>query len=423
MNSELTTRLSSNLSSVGPNASVGRDVVQGDVRSGTQRPEARAIPPAAGRLRVSVVSDAVLGRNGVGTYYADLVCHLENLVEQIHLIGPMPERDRTLERFAVPMLGDCTQRLAFPRTRELYRLLESQQPNVIVIPSLGAFSYVALRFARHHHIPVALVNHTSFDHLIDLYWPGRFSKPLRSALAKVQRWLISKAAGVAAMNVESLREARQMRAPLVRVMGTPIASSFLSTPRSAVSSDPKRIIFVGRLAPEKRLEDIFIAAAKMPEKEFLVAGDGPMKAELLKLTEKLPNLRYLGWLNREQVLKAIDDADALVLPSALETFGTVALEALSRRRFVIVSRQCGISSWPTLSKGLFFIEDGEGLVETLQRLCGMQREAREEHAMQSWLAVEDFHFHTLRGWLRFLVDVAGMEREDASDSQVSVVKR
>lgn len=222
------------------------------------------------------------------------------------------------------------------------------------------------------------------------------------------------------MNVESLQEARKMNAPLVRVMGTPIAASFLHTPRSTVRKIPQRVIFVGRLAPEKKLEDVLQAAKQMPETHFSIAGDGPMKAEVLALAESLPNLTYLGWLDREQVLAAIDDSDVLVLPSALETFGTVALEALARQRFVVVSRQCGISSWPTLSKGLFFIEGLETLSDTLERLVAMPSETRERHAAQSWRAVEDFNRHTLRGWLRFLVDVAGMEREDATDSQVSI---
>lgn len=423
MNSELATRQHLNDHTINRGGSETGECKAGEPQMDSQRIESRRIPAAAGRLRVSVVSDAVQGRNGVGTYYADLVCHLEQEVDQIDLMGPMPERDRRLERFAVPMLGDSTQRLAFPKTRELYRRLNAQQPHVIVLPSIGPFSYAALRFARHHRVPIAVVNHTSFDHLIDLYWPGRFSMPLRSALARLQRWLISQASGVAAMNVESLREARQMGAPLVRVMGTPICSSFLYTPRTKVNAEPARIVFVGRLAQEKRLEDVLDAAAHMPEKEFFVAGDGPMKAEVMRLAKQLPNLHYLGWLNRDQVLRAMDDADVLVLPSALETFGTVALEALARRRFVVVSRECGISAWPTLSKGLFFIERGEVLADSLQRLSGMDQGEREEHAMQSWLAVEDFNNHTLRGWLRFLVDVAGMQREDASDSQVSVVKK
>ena len=389
-------------------------------RTTTDVTEGRIAPAAAGKLRIAIVSDAVLGRNGVGTYYPDLLCHLEPHVEQIELMGPKQEADSEFERFSLPMLGDSTQRLAFPKTAALYDRLDRLQPHVIVIPSLGPFTYVALRYARHRQVPIALVNHTSFDHLIDLYWPSRYSKPLRAALGKLQRWLISQSAGVAAMNVESLREARQMNAPLVRVMGTPIASRFLHKPRVDVKSEPGRIIFVGRLAPEKRLEDVLKAAKQMPDLEFAIAGDGPMKGEVVALAKMLPNLKYLGWLNRDQVLEAMDESDILVLPSALETFGTVALEALARRRFVVVSRQCGISAWPTLSKGLFFIESGETLVDTLQRLVAMPSKHREQHAEQSWLAVEDFNRHTLRGWLRFLVDVAGLEREDATDSHVEL---
>ena len=383
------------------------------------RQETRAIPQAASRLRVAIVSDAVLGRNGVGTYYQDLLCQIQGDVEDIQLYCPAQEPDPSLERFSLPMLGDCTQRLAFPKSRELCRRLARQSPNVLVIPSLGAYSYVALRFARHHRIPIAVVNHTSFDRLIDLYWPGRCSFPLKLLLGRVQRWLIGQATGVAAMDAVSLGEARKMQATLVRVMGTPISSAFLTTPRAPVPRKPNRVIFVGRLAPEKRLDEILSAASIMPELEFFIAGDGPMKELVLSLTERLPNLHYLGWLDRDHVLDAMDRADMLVLPSSLETFGTVALEALARKRFVIVSRECGISAWPTLSKALFYIENGESLTATLDRMIQLPPKARVQHASQSWLAVEDFNRHTLRSWLRFLVDVAGMESEDSSARQVS----
>jgi glycosyltransferase involved in cell wall biosynthesis len=377
-------------------------------------------PTAAARLRVAIVSDAILGRNGVGTYYPDLICHLEASVDDIQLWGPNLSPDRSLEQCAIPMLGDCTQRLAFPRRGALQQRLRRQRPHVIVIPSLGPFSYVALRYAKRHRIPVALVNHTSFDHLIDLYWPGCCSRPLRAALARVQRWLIGQAGGVAAMNVESLREARQIGAPLVRVMGTPINATFLRTPIVPPRADPRHVIFVGRLAREKRLEDFLDACVNLPHIQFQVAGDGPMRQKVQAMAGRVPNLAYLGWLDRPGVLRAMDDADVLVLPSALETFGTVALEALARRRYVVVSRQCGISAWPGISGGLFYIEKQETTTTALQRLINCDRTSREDHAMQSWLAVEDFNRHTLRAWLRFLVDVAGLQTENATDSRILV---
>jgi glycosyltransferase involved in cell wall biosynthesis len=106
------------------------------------------------------------------------------------------------------------------------------------------------------------------------------------------------------------------------------------------------------------------------------------------------------------VLEEIDRADALVLPSSVETFGTAALEALARRRYVLVRPECGIFKWPTLSKGLFKIAADESLSRSITRLRSMPRERRDAVASESWQAVRDFNRYTVGVWLRFLSDAA-----------------
>ena len=129
-------------------------------------------------LRIAIVSDAILGRNGVGTYYPDLLTHIQPRVSEARLFSPSVKPNRTLESFAIPLPGDKTQRLAWPKKRELYAQLGALDPTLIVIPSLGMFSFFALRYARKNAIPLIIVNHTDFDHLLSLYWPFWVSRPL-----------------------------------------------------------------------------------------------------------------------------------------------------------------------------------------------------------------------------------------------------
>ena len=46
-------------------------------------------------LRIAIVSDAILGRNGVGTYYPDLLTHIQPRVSEARLFSPSvkPESD------------------------------------------------------------------------------------------------------------------------------------------------------------------------------------------------------------------------------------------------------------------------------------------------------------------------------------------
>ena len=60
---------------------------------------------ASGRLRIVVISDAAVGRNGVGTYYEDLVAQLRPLVEDIALLAPGDDAATEHQWFSVPMPG------------------------------------------------------------------------------------------------------------------------------------------------------------------------------------------------------------------------------------------------------------------------------------------------------------------------------
>jgi glycosyltransferase involved in cell wall biosynthesis len=380
---------------------VERNLLQSEIPLG--------LPVKAMQLSVAIVSDAIRGRNGVGTYYPDLVQHLEPIVGRIQLVCPEDSGDTRLEAFSVPMPGDATQRMVWPKVGALYAQLDKLRPSVIVIPSIGAFSYFALRYAKSNRVPIALVNHTNFDQLLSLYWPKVLATPLESGLARVNRWLIRQASAVAAMNAEAFEHAQSVGAENIRVMGTPLAIEFLRPPLPDPPSELNSCLFVGRLAKEKGLECILQAASGLSDMRFTIVGDGPLRKRVERAAAKTPNLRYLGWIDRLHVRREIDDSQLLLLPSKLETFGTVALEALARRRFVLTSPECGIAKWPSLCRGLFQVGASETLTAAIRRLRFLSPPERSRHAEPSWNAVENFNDYTVRSWLKFLMDAAELD--------------
>lgn len=363
-----------------------------------------AVPAMAGKLRVAIVSDAIDGRNGVGTYYPDLVQHLEHQVDDLLLIAPKDELDPNLERLSLPMPGDSTQRMSWPRMRALFKKLDDFAPNVVVIPSLGAFSYYAMKYSRRRDVAFAIVNHTNFDHLLALYWPKWMVAPFRWGLRNLNAFLCREASGVAAMNADAFQMASHAGSAFTRVMGTPLAFDFLCTARTPVDPEIRRAIFVGRLAEEKGISQILDAAEKLPHIEFVIAGDGPLRKEVESRASKHSNLKYLGWLSRNRVKDEIDASQVLMLPSIFETFGTVALEALARQRYVIASRDCGIVKWPSFANGIFCIEQNETLADAMRRLSQSPHQKRLDLAQVGWDSVEVFNDHTIRTWLKFLCD-------------------
>jgi len=103
--------------------------------------------------------------------------------------------------------------------------------------------------------------------------------------------------------------------------------------RALMGADGERalVLHVGRLAIEKGVETLAASFTEARDRlgdraVFCVAGDGP-RAQWVRST--LPWARHLGFLDRQVLADLYADADLFVFPSATETCGLVALEALA----------------------------------------------------------------------------------------------
>jgi phosphatidylinositol alpha 1,6-mannosyltransferase len=82
--------------------------------------------------------------------------------------------------------------------------------------------------------------------------------------------------------------------------------------------------FVGRLAPEKRVE-LLEPTSRLPGVRLVVVGDGPRRKALERL---LPTATFTGQLTGVDLARAVASLDVLVHPGADETFCQVVQEAL-----------------------------------------------------------------------------------------------
>src|ERR1700761_6210317 len=76
-------------------------------------------------------------------------------------------------------------------------------------------------------------------------------------------------------------------------------------------------IYVGRVAIEKNIEAFL--ALDIPGTKVVV-GDGPAKGPL---SQKYPNVKFLGNLTGEALTRAYAGCDVFVFPSRTDTFGLV----------------------------------------------------------------------------------------------------
>ncbi|WP_347330168.1 glycosyltransferase [Marinimicrobium locisalis] len=335
-------------------------------------------------MRVAVISDAAPGRNGVGAYYQDLLEQLAPLMSEVQLFSPRVENGRWRTGLALPLPGDRTQKLCIPNPWALKRALCQLQPQVVVVATPGPYGLLGVRLARRAGIPVLAGFHTSFEQLTQLYWKGSWrGRLVHSLFERSHRYLFAGARSVLGNSREMLELAERMGAPATGLIGTPISAEFALTARRPHGGHLERILFAGRLAAEKNLEAVVEAARIHPSVQFSIAGDGPLRARVKSAAATLPNLRWLGWLDRAALRAEVDHHDLLLLPSHFESFGTIALEAMARERLVLVSSGCGILQWPSLRPGLSVIPPEESAAMALQRLLAETPEQRRALARRA----------------------------------------
>lgn len=71
------------------------------------------------------------------------------------------------------------------------------------------------------------------------------------------------------------------------------------------------VLYFGRYSEEKGIGTLLQVCKKLPEIDFVFAGDGPLKEEI----EELPNAKNLGFLQGEELYKIIGEARFVVVPS------------------------------------------------------------------------------------------------------------
>lgn len=127
-----------------------------------------------------------------------------------------------------------------------------------------------------------------------------------------------------------------------------------------------QVYCVSRLSPEKGIDILLEAARKLPEIDFLIAGDGPER-EILENSSS-PNVTFLGFV--KDIPDLLSQADVLCVPSRSEGLGLAALEAMAAGVPVVASRVGGLPE--VILDGetglLFTSEDPEALKIALQTL-------------------------------------------------------
>lgn len=120
-------------------------------------------------------------------------------------------------------------------------------------------------------------------------------------------------------------------------------------------SNEDYFLYVGRLSEEKGIQVVLDAFAGT-DFRIKIAGDGPLKEQVEKLSQQYVNIEYLGIASREEVFSLLSRCSAVVFPSiCFESMPLTIIEAFSCGIPVIASKLGAMESIITNDyNGLFF---------------------------------------------------------------------
>lgn len=161
------------------------------------------------------------------------------------------------------------------------------------------------------------------------------------------------------------------------------------------------LAWVGRIAPEKGIEDA-IAAAQASGLLLKIWGAMPDQAYWQSICERYPGggFRYEGFCNTQQLQQGLGQSRALLMtPKWIEAFGNVAIEALACGLPVLAYRRGGPAEIVESGQTGWLVEPDSvaGLVVAIgqigqidRRICRQQAEARFSMAamgerVEAWL--------------------------------------
>ena len=234
-------------------------------------------------------------------------------------------------------------RMTLPRPGKVAAFLDAFAPEAIHVATEGPVGLMGRRYAISRAIPLVTSFHTQFPQYARHYgmavlepwvwrWLAWFHRPAR--------WTHTPG--------ELIRDELVAHGiPQARVWGNGADITQFRPDRRdrtwrrgfGIEEDTVLILHVGRLAPEKNVETLIdawrIAREALGRRAvFLIAGEGPKSREV---DRALPWARRLGFLGRDALATLYASADLCVLPSATETCGLVAIEAMASGLTVIAA--------------------------------------------------------------------------------------
>ncbi len=358
-------------------------------------------------MRIALFTETFLPKvDGIVTRLTQTIRQLQRAGDEVLVVAPAgaPKRFEGAKVVGVPALPFALYpelKLAITGKKIGKRLLKFD-PEVIHVVNPAVLGACGVAHAVKRNKPLVASYHTHVPKYLKHYKLGALEglcwKIIRGMHNNANLNLCTSTAMIDELNAKGFTNlALWPRAVDTELFRPVLRSDAMREELSGGRSGAPLLLYVGRLAAEKGVDQIRPVLEAIPEATLALVGDGPAREKLEKHFEGT-RARFIGYLKGERLASAFASADALVFPSKTETLGLVLLEAMAAGCPVIAARAGGITDIVTdgLNGSLFDPEDPKGLIETTQSLLSdhalrqsLSEAARYEAERWNWKAATD----------------------------------
>lgn len=300
-------------------------------------------------MRIALICETFLPNvNGVVMTICRILEHLQSEGHETLLLAPLDAPDSYAGAEIIHMPG-----VSFPLYPELkltppqFGLTEHLrrfQPDVVHLVGPALLGSIVPHVVHNLRVPLISSYHTNFGSYSHYYGLGFFKNLvnfyLRCVHNQTRMTLCPSKATLRWLRSQGFRRLRVWGRGVDTVKFHPSYRSLAWRESIGAQPDDTLLVYVGRIAREKRLDLLVDAIRGMDGVRVVLVGDGPARPELQQRMEGLP-VHFTGYLKGQDLATAYASGDVFVFPSDTDTFGQVIQEAMASGLAVVTSRSGG----------------------------------------------------------------------------------
>ncbi len=349
-------------------------------------------------MKVALVAESFLPQsNGVTNSLLRVIDHLTARGDEAMVIAPESKGSQGPVRYGIASItrlpamgwpGYRDVRVALSGVGKISRVLEDYEPDIVHLASPFTLGWTAVRAANELDLPCVAIYQTEIPSYADRYGMAWGEGILWNRVLNIHE----RADLTLAPSTYAMRQLDQLGVPRLRLWPRGVdAARFHPAKRSdslrkAWAPNGEVIVgYVGRLAAEKRVEDL-ARLATVDGIRVVIVGEGPSHEKLKAL---LPDARFLGFLTGDDLAEAVASFDLFVHCGEVETFCQTIQEALASGVPIVAPRRGGPIDLVDHGETGFLYTPGQ-LDEMVRYVTALveDTELRERFAAHSRVSVE-----------------------------------